>query len=448
MKLIKQELRERIIWLIRLRLGFILVFAFFILFWGGIRWPPEITPFLYIFLWVCSYELAFIFYTWKRKIEQRNASILANAQILLDFFALTALAYFTGGIFSPLTFFFVFHVITASILLSKRNSLMVSMLAVLLYLVLGVLTFSYPPAYTSSVVRLMTDNLFWGLGIPIAFVSMIFYAWFTATALGERLRERMTEIMTLRELLEEKASELNMAYRILLESEQTKARYMRRISHELKNPLATISMLVLSTLKDKGSRLSEDSRRALNKALNKIDEAVILLSDILTLAKAREIGVIGRPMKVKVEPFLKELVEPYRKSAEDKGLKFILESALKEDEVELDPEGFRIVMDNLLSNAVKYTTKGEVGVKVWDDDEGLYVKVWDTGIGMSAEELGRLFEEFYRSAEARKMEKGTGLGLSIVKSVLDRWGGEIEVKSEKGKGTTVMVKISKKGSNK
>lgn len=443
MKLIKQELRERIIWLIRLRLGFILIFAFFLLFWGSIRWPPEITPFLYIFLWVCSYELAFIFYTWKKRIEQRKASILANVQMLLDFFALTALAYFTGGIFSPLTFFFVFHVITASILLSKKNSLIVSMVAVLLYLVLGALTFGYPPAYTYSVVRLMTDNLFWGLGMPLAFISMIFYAWFTATALGERLRERMAEIMTLRELLEEKASELNMAYRILLESEQAKAKYMRRISHELKNPLATISMLVLSTLKDTGSRLSEGSKKALNKVLNKIDESLILLSDILTLAEAREIGIKGRLVKLKLEPLLKELVEPYKKLAEEKGLKFVLKLALRDEEFELDPEGFRIVMDNLLSNAIKYTIRGEVGMRAWDDGQSLYVKVWDTGIGMNDEEMEHLFEEFYRAKEARKMEKGTGLGLSIVKSILDRWGGGIEVKSKKGKGTTVLVKINK-----
>jgi signal transduction histidine kinase len=98
---------------------------------------------------------------------------------------------------------------------------------------------------------------------------------------------------------------------------------------------------------------------------------------------------------------------------------------------------------NLVSNAVKYTPRGgRVTVKAWPENDEIRLEVSDTGIGIPAEALPRLFAEFYRAKNARAMEvEGTGLGLVIARDVAKQHGGEITVSSEEGRGSTFLVRL-------
>ena len=99
------------------------------------------------------------------------------------------------------------------------------------------------------------------------------------------------------------------------------------------------------------------------------------------------------------------------------------------------------LIGNLLSNAVKFTPKGgTVTLTVDRRDEVAVVEVADTGVGIPADEVGRLFERFFRASTAAT-EQGTGLGLSIVKSIVDAHGGSISVRSDEGVGTTFVVEL-------
>jgi signal transduction histidine kinase len=105
------------------------------------------------------------------------------------------------------------------------------------------------------------------------------------------------------------------------------------------------------------------------------------------------------------------------------------------------------MLSNLLFNAVKYTPEGKtVHLEAKTHDDRVRVDVSDTGIGIPADELGHVFDEFFRASNAKNREKdGTGLGLSIVKQIADRHGGELSVQSEEGQGTTFTVTLPKNG---
>ena len=103
------------------------------------------------------------------------------------------------------------------------------------------------------------------------------------------------------------------------------------------------------------------------------------------------------------------------------------------------------MITNLLLNAVKYTpVNGTVEISVEDREDCVFVQITDTGIGIPIDEQSKIFDEFYRTDNAKKVEReGTGLGLSIVKHIVERHSGEIRVQSEEGSGTTFMLTLPK-----
>ena len=111
-----------------------------------------------------------------------------------------------------------------------------------------------------------------------------------------------------------------------------------------------------------------------------------------------------------------------------------------------DKEGIERVVLNILSNSIKYTNdEGNIKIYVGFVYNDAYIKIIDNGIGIPEEDLKRIFDRFYRVDKARTREMGgTGLGLSIAKEILDRNNGSIDIKSEKGKGTEVVIRVPTK----
>jgi len=110
-------------------------------------------------------------------------------------------------------------------------------------------------------------------------------------------------------------------------------------------------------------------------------------------------------------------------------------------EIMFDAEAVASVLINLLSNAIKFSsTTKEVSVKLFKEDNHAVLQVEDKGIGISNKELSRIFERFYRSREVNAMDaKGSGLGLTLVKHIIEAHGGQIEVNSEPGRGSTFAI---------
>ena len=102
-------------------------------------------------------------------------------------------------------------------------------------------------------------------------------------------------------------------------------------------------------------------------------------------------------------------------------------------------------MINLLANSVKYThNNGKIDIKAFDKGNRILIEIADNGIGIPKDELPKIFEEFYRAANAKKTERdGTGLGLSIAKQIVERHNGRIWVESEEGKGSKFSIELPK-----
>ena len=113
-----------------------------------------------------------------------------------------------------------------------------------------------------------------------------------------------------------------------------------------------------------------------------------------------------------------------------------------------ETEGFRQILDNLIDNAIKYTPeRGRVQIDIKTQDEQVFLRVHDSGIGISKDHQQRIFERFYRVDKARSRELGgTGLGLSIVKHLVNAFGGTVDVTSNPDEGTAFLVTLPLAGS--
>jgi signal transduction histidine kinase len=165
--------------------------------------------------------------------------------------------------------------------------------------------------------------------------------------------------------------------------------------------------------------------------------------DLLVLSRARDAYLAAEKSPVIPGQVLAEVVEDMTGVAEEAGVTLSADFPRYIAMTEADEGGLRQMVRNLLSNAIRYTPRGgKVSASLRVVDKALRWEVQDTGIGIPAEDLSRIFEEFFRSTNAREYTRaGTGLGLAIVKAVVEQHGGRVSVHSTLGEGTRFTVDI-------
>jgi two-component system phosphate regulon sensor histidine kinase PhoR len=216
--------------------------------------------------------------------------------------------------------------------------------------------------------------------------------------------------------------------------------FVANVSHELRTPLTTLrgyaETLLEGGLDDAEHR--EDFVRSMRDGAVRLQA---LVEDLLALAELERPDASLKREPLDLRALAAEHVEHVRAAAERAGLELVLEPG---PPVTLNGDRVRLaqVLANLLDNAVKYTERGSVRVALGATDGRAWCEVRDTGPGIPARELPRVFERFYRVDKARSREKGgTGLGLSIVKHALVLHGGEVSVVSRVGEGTTFRFEV-------
>ncbi len=234
----------------------------------------------------------------------------------------------------------------------------------------------------------------------------------------------------------------------LLEMEREKAdaannaktRYLSGISHELRTPLNTI--LGYSQLLDKASDIPSNHRRALETVCRSSEYLADLVEGLLDISKIEAGHLELHESTTEFRKLLAQLCSYFNALAQKKGLSFDCHIASTvPDYVKTDEKRLRQILTNLLSNAVKYTAQGGVTLDVGYRSEVASIKVSDTGIGISKEDLKSIFKPFVRLENAKKQASGTGLGLTITKLLATIMGGDLELKSVLGKGSTFNLKI-------
>ena len=162
------------------------------------------------------------------------------------------------------------------------------------------------------------------------------------------------------------------------------------------------------------------------------------MSDFLRLGAVRHAEIAGRLQPVQLLGVLRRLAPEMRVRARWRSITIELDVPESLPTVNATYEDMEHLLSNLISNAIKYTNPGgHVTVTLSEGAEGVTGVVKDDGIGISEQDVTKIFNEFYRAEAARDMDAyGTGLGLSIVKRVVDLYGGRLDVQSELGKGST------------
>ena len=219
--------------------------------------------------------------------------------------------------------------------------------------------------------------------------------------------------------------------------ERMRRDFVINVSHELRTPLASI-IGYAETLLDGAIHDPSNNERFVRILWQNAQRLSQLTSDLMTLSQIEFKALEFEFGKQSMAKLLRLAVEGIRPVAERNSLQLSMQPVRSEVTVECDPSAIHQVLANLLDNAVKYTPAGgSVAVGVVERETKLAVYVRDTGIGIDADHIPRLFERFYRVDKARSRELGgTGLGLAIVKHLVQAHEGTIWIESELGKGST------------
>jgi signal transduction histidine kinase len=218
------------------------------------------------------------------------------------------------------------------------------------------------------------------------------------------------------------------------------------VSHQLRSPLAAVQQYFEVLLSGVAGTLEDKPREMIQRASERLAGLTRLINDWLDLARFDKGGLVGKLRPVDLRAVLGKLLEFMAGPARDRGVTLgwgvpagPVPQALG------DEESLEQVFTNLIQNAIAYNRGGgKVDVLLAEEPEFVLVEVRDTGIGIAADHLPFIFDQFYRVRRGEgEAAKGSGLGLSIVKKIVEAHNGRVEVSSEPGVGTTFTVRLPK-----
>lgn len=255
------------------------------------------------------------------------------------------------------------------------------------------------------------------------------------TQLVMQLRQLNTD---LEHIVYDRTEELSVANSKLKLLDELKSKFISNVSHELRNPVASLKLYVNLLNKSNDS----NRERYLNAIGRQIDILSHLVENVLDISHLE-----NENMKIMLSPcdlnfIAQRVVESNRPRAEEAGLELLLATHDEQTVVSGSASKLMQLITNLVTNALNYTEAGNISVEISSVGQDAVITVEDTGIGIPKEDMPHLFERFYRGHNVNELEiRGTGLGLGIVKEVVDLHNGTIMVESEEGNGTRFQIMI-------
>jgi len=218
--------------------------------------------------------------------------------------------------------------------------------------------------------------------------------------------------------------------------ESVRRDFVSNVSHELKTPLTSIEGYSETLLSEES--LTPTQKSFLEKIHRHARSLSQLLDDLFKLVQLEGNSQGLSRSEISMRTLMADVEKEFAPRFSAKGIQLEFESSLASDGILGSEEHLRRVFANLLENALKYTEKGQVRVEARQVKHDLVVSVSDTGIGIPAEDLDRIFERFYRVSRGRSRESGgAGVGLALVKHIIELHGGRVWAESEAGRGTKV-----------
>ncbi len=233
----------------------------------------------------------------------------------------------------------------------------------------------------------------------------------------------------------------------LEEVDKMKDDFISMASHELKSPLTAIRgyiEILKDSLTTKGKNIKNDNVQVLENMESSASRLEELVSDLLDVSRLQQNRMPINLSKVDLDNVIEGIIKELMISAKNKGLDLIYVKPKNIVEVLADAGRVKQILINLLSNAIKYTPKGKVEITLREDAKNIFVTVADTGLGISAKNLKKLFSKFYRVKTDKTVNiSGTGLGLWISREIARKMKGDLTVESIEGVGSHFTLKLKK-----
>jgi signal transduction histidine kinase len=226
------------------------------------------------------------------------------------------------------------------------------------------------------------------------------------------------------------------------EADRVKDEFFSLVSHEFRTPLTSIVGYVeLLMEQNRGFELPAEQQANFLLVIKRNSERLHrLVDDLLFVSKVQSGRFALEPREIRLEEVVGHSIEAARPAAEQNGIDLSFDAGSLPSFYG-DPDRLAQLFDNLISNAVKYTPRGErVAVRLQNGSGTVIAEVTNSGVHIPPDELGRLFEPFFRSSTATQAP-GVGLGLTIAKSIASAHGGQIRVESDETSGTTFRVEL-------
>ncbi len=352
---------------------------------------------------------------------------LLSIHIIVDLFFLSLLLHFSGGIENPIYFFYLFHVVLSSIVFPKRLPYLFSTLVVGLFFLLIYSEYTgFLPHYSLFNTNLYVNKTAIELTLAI-FAITVYVTTYICLTFMQIYRQSKRVI-----------DEQNRKLRSVTEQ---KLNFFRFASHELKSPIVAIKTSIDTVLASFGNKMDPVALNLLKRSSARAEQMLTIIKDLLELSKSREFIDVSKVESILPGRILEEVVTQEGVLAKAKKIKIEFENNLNAVSLKMVKSDLEKVLRNLINNAVRYTPEGgKIRINAKRSNDKIIITIQDTGIGIPKEDLAKIFDEFYRSKNAREFVNfGSGLGLSLVKQIVESYQGTIEVQSELNKGTTFIL---------
>jgi signal transduction histidine kinase len=279
------------------------------------------------------------------------------------------------------------------------------------------------------------------------FISKPFTADMLLMTVNQGLEKRHLSLETKRlQAIERETVELARARDEAEKLSKFKSSFLQVAAHELRSPVSGAQSLVRTLLRGLAGELKPQQSELLSRVEIRLNFMLNMINDILVLASSKSIEIDRTLEEIQVKPVIQKVIDSFAEEAKNQQVAVKFSAPGKPITAMATDNGLNMIFRNLIGNAIKYSKQGgSVEVEIQKEPEVVKIRVSDTGIGIPEEDIPHLGDEFFRAKNAHlEGITGTGLGLSIVKQYVERFGGQVDVMSCLGKGTTFTVSLKPK----